>query len=135
MSLLKGLSNVVLRESSDMIAGADLNWRYSIDPPKDGGRELLADLEKAGWRLPIRFEGLPPYVFAEYRRLNGGKIAVHLVNDAPEKPVGNARLVLERGESAEFEEPFGDPPSKVNVGSDGALPKFGMYAIVTVATR
>lgn len=132
---LKGFPNVVLRESADMIAGADLNWRYSVDPPADGGKALVDDLAKAGWVPPVRFEGLPPHVFAEYRRLRNGKIAVHLVNYVPEKQVDGARLVLGRGEEAEFEEPFGDRPAKAKVGPDGALPRFGMYAIVTVATR
>ena len=132
---LAGLPNVVLRESSDMIAGADLYWRYSVDPPRDGGRRLVADLEKSGWRPPVRFEGLPPCVFAEYRRLGDGKVAIHLVNYAPEKQVDGARLVLGSGEDAEFEEPFCEQPAKAKIGLDGALPKFGMYAIVTVATR
>jgi hypothetical protein len=60
---------------------------------------------------------------------------VHLVNYAPEKQVDGVRLALARGESAEFEEPLCERPAKVKVGSDGALPKFGMYAVVTVATR
>jgi len=34
-----------------------------------------------------------------------------------------------------FEEPLGERPEKAKVGPDGALPGFGMYAIVTVATR
>ena len=132
---LKEFPNVVLRGSADLIAGADLNWRYSVDPPADGGKALVDDLAKAGWVPPVRFEGLPPHVFAEYRRLRNGKIAVHLVNYVPEKQVDGARLVLGRGEEAEFEEPFGERPAKAKVGPDGALPKFGMYAIVTVAAR
>ena len=132
---LAGLPNVVLRESSDLIAGADLNWCYSVDPPADGGKALIGDLAKAGWVPPVRFEGLPPHVFAEYRRLGSGKIAVHLVNYVPEKQVDGARLLLTHGESAEFEEPLCERPAKVKVGPDGTLPKFGMYAVVTVATR
>ena len=132
---LAGLPNVVMRESADLIAGADLDWCYAVDPPEDGGRRLVADLAKVGWRPLVRFEGLPAHVFAEYRRLDDGNVVVHLVNYAPEKPIDGARLVLANGEEAEFEEPFGDRPAKVKVGPDGALPKFGMYAVVTVATR
>ena len=132
---LAGLPNVVLRESSDMIAGADLDWCYTVDPPEDGGRRLVADLEKSGWRPPARFEGLPAHVFAEYRRLDKDHVAVHLVNYAPEKQVDGVRLALARGESAEFEEPLCERPAKVKVGPDGAIPGFGMYAVVTVATR
>lgn len=129
---LKGLSNVVLRDSPDLIAGANLDWNYTVDPPKDGGRGLVADLERSGWRPLVRFEGLPPSVFAEYRRLGNGKVAVHLVNYVPEKRVDGVRLVLGRGGEAEFEEPFGERTAKSKVGPDGALPEFGMYAIATV---
>ena len=106
-----------------------------MDPPEDGGRRLVADLEKSGWRPIVQFEGLPAHVFVEYRRLDKDHVAVHLVNYAPEKQVDGVRLVLSRGEEAEFEEPLGDRPAKVKVGSDGAIPGFGMYAVVTVATR
>ncbi len=106
-----------------------------MDPPKDGGRALVADLEKSGWRPPVRFEGLPPHVIAEYRSLDNGKVAIHLVNYAPEKPINGVRLVLGRGEEAEFEEPFGESAAKVKVGPDGALPKFRMYAVVTAMKR
>ena len=132
LSRLKGFPNVMLRDSSDLIEGADLDWCYSVNPPKDGGCALVADLEKSGWRPPVRFEGLPPHVFAEYRRLGDGRVAVHLLNYAPERPVDGVRLALGIGEEAEFEEPFGERPAKAKVGPDGALPKFGMYAVVTI---
>ena len=132
---LKRFPNAVLRGSPDLIAGANLDWSYTVDPPMDGGRALVADLAKTGWEPPVRFEGLPPHVFAEYRRLGDGKIAVHLVNYVPERPVDGVRLVLSRGEEAEFEEPFGEQAAKAKVGPDGALPRFGMYAVVTVMTR
>ena len=132
---LEGLPNVVRRDAADLIAGANLDWNYTVDPPKDGGRALVADLAQAGWRPPVRLEGLPPHVFAEYRRLDGGRIAVHLVNYAPEKPIEGGRLVLGRGETARFEEPFGEKAAAVEIGPDGALPTFGMYALVTVETR
>ena len=132
---LKGFSNVVLRDSSDLIAGADLDWRYSVDPPKDGGRALVADLEKSGWRPTVRFEGLPPHVFTEYRRLPSGGIAVHLLNYDPVRRVEGAKIFLPAGRTATVEEPFGEKAAKVAVGPDGALPPFGMYAVVTVMPR
>ena len=132
---LKSFSNVVLRDSPDLIEGADLDWRYSVDPPKDGGRALVADLEKSGWRPPVRFEGLPPHVFAEYRRLPSGGIAVHLLNYDPAHRVEGAKMILPSGRTATVEEPFGDKVAKVAVGSDGALPPFGMYAVVTVERK
>ena len=132
---LKRFPNAVLRDSPDLIAGANLDWCYTVDPPADGGKALVDDLARAGWAPPVRLEGLPPHVFVEYRRLGNGKIAVHLVNYVPEKQVDGVRLALGRGEEAEFEEPLGERPAKAKVGPDGALPGFGMYAIVTVATR
>ena len=132
---LKSFSNVVLRDSPDLIEGADLDWRYSVDPPKDGGRALVADLEKSGWHPPVRFEGLPPHVFAEYRRLPSGGIAVHLLNYDPAHRVEGAKMFLPAGMTATVEEPFGETAAKVAVGPDGALPSFGMYAVVTVMTK
>ena len=132
---LKGFPNVVLRDSSDLIEGADLDWRYSVDPPKDGGRALVVDLEKSGWRPPVRFEELPPHVFAEYRRLPSGGIAVHLLNYDPAHRVEGAKMILPSGRTATVEEPFGEKVAKVAVGSDGALPTFGMYTVVTIMPK
>ena len=132
---LKGFPNVVLRDLSDLIEGADLDWCYSVNPPKDGGRALVADLEKSGWRPHVRFEGLPPHVFAEYRRLASGGIAVHLLNYDPAHRVEAAKIFLPPGRTATVEEPFGEKTGKVEVGPDGALPTFGMYAVVTVVTK
>ena len=132
---LKGFPNVVLRDTSDQIEGADLDWCYSVNPPKDGGCALVADLEKSGWRPPVRFNGLPPHVFAEYRRLPSGGIAVHLLNYDPATSVKAAKIFLQSGMAATVEEPFGENAAKVEVGSDGALPAFGMYALVTIVAR
>ncbi len=129
---LRGFTNVVLRDPPDLIQGADLDWRYSVNPPKDGGRALVADLEKTGWRPPVRFEGLPPHVFAEYRRLPSGEIAVHLLNYDPATNVEAAKILLQPGMTATIEEPFGEKAAKVELGADGALPTFGMYALVTI---
>ena len=132
---LKGFPNVVLRDSSDRIEGADLDWCYSVNPPKDGGRALVADLTKSGWRPSVRFEGLPPHVFAEYRRLPSGGMAVHLLNYDPAHRVEGAKMFLPAGMTATVEEPFGETAAKVAVGPDGALPSFGMYAVVTVMMK
>ena len=129
---LKGFPNVVMRDSSDLIEGADLDWCYSVNPPKDGGRALVADLEKSGRRPPVRFEGLPPHVFAEYRRLPSGGIAVHLLNYAPEMRVEGARIILPPGRGATAEAPFGADASVCDLPADGTLPTFAEYLLVTV---
>ena len=65
---------------------------------------------------------------------NGG-IAVHLVNYAPDVPVKGARIVLPPGAKATFEEPFGADFSARPLPSDGALPPFSQYALVTIDTE
>ena len=129
---LKGLPNVVLRASDDRIPGAELDWRYVVQPPKDGGKALMADLQAVGWTPPVRFEGLPPHVFAEYRRMASGALAVHLVNYDPARPIQGARIVLPSGRSATAEEPFGADASARPLPEDGALPAFGEYLLVAV---
>ena len=127
---LKGLPNVVVRACADEIKGAVLNWRYTVPPPKDGGRALMADLAKVGWRAPVRFEGLPPHVFAEYRLMANGSLAVHLVNYDPDHPATNARVV--QGGKVTFEEPFGADASVRTLPEGATIPPFKFYALLTV---
>ena len=129
---LKGLSNVVMRTSGDRIAGAKLDWRYTVPPPEDGGKALMADLTATGWVPPVRFEGLPPHVFAEYRRMASGALAVHLVNYDPANPVRGAKIVLPPGASATAEAPFESDASARRLDAGGTLPAFAEYLLVTV---
>lgn len=129
---LKVLPNAVVRAQADLIPGADLAWRYKVSPPKDGGKALMADLARVGWTPPVRFERLPPHVFAEYRRLASGAIAVHLVNYDPAHPVAGTKFVLPPGATATFEEPFGGDPAVKPLALDGALPAFSQYALIMV---
>ena len=121
-----------VRATADLIPGARLAWGYSVPPPADGGKALLDDLAKVGWKPPVRLEGLPPCVFAEYRRMSDGRLAVHLVNYDSKHPVRNARILLDAGASATFEEPFGDNGALRNVPENGALPAFSRYALIVV---
>ena len=130
---LRGLANVVCRAEADAIPNAVMGWGYTVPPPADGGAALMEDLRKVGWRPPVSFDNMPPHVFAEYRQLADGRLAVHLVNYRPEEPIADARLVVPEGGTAVFEEPFGAHPRKVTLGKDGALPTFGMYAAIVVA--
>ena len=132
---LAGLPNVTMRAEADLIPGARLAWGYSVPPPADGGKSLLDDLAKVGWKAPVRFEGLPPCVFAEYRQMSDGRLAVHLVNYDSKHPVRNAQILLDVGATATFEEPFGDNDALRNVPKDGALPAFTRYALVVVDQR
>ena len=50
----------------------------------------------------------------------------------PAHRVEAAKMFLPSELAATVEEPFGEKTAKVEVGSDGALPTFGMYAVVTV---
>ena len=60
---------------------------------------------------------------------------MHLLNYDPAHRVEAVKMILPSGWAAAVEEPFGEKVAKVAVGSDGALPPFGMYAVVTVVTR
>ena len=129
---LEGLANVSVRAEADFIPGARLAWGYSVPPPADGGKALLDDLAKVGWKAPVRFKGLPPSVFAEYRKMPDGRLAVHLINYDSKHPVRNAHILLDGGASATFEEPFGEDPAPRGVPDGGALPAFTRYALVVV---
>lgn len=123
--------NVVLTDRSDVAGEASLGWTYSVPVPRDGGRALMADLESVGYRAPVEFRNLPPHVFAEYRMLKGGRIAVHLLNYAPERKVEGVLVDL-RGASGEFSEPLREGGRPAAVPTDGKLPAFGMYAMLVV---
>ena len=128
---IAGLPNVSVREKADSVK-SNLGWRYTVDAPADGGKALLSDLAKVGWKAPVEFDGLPPHVFAEYRRLQDGSLAVHLVNYMPEKPVTGAKIAIPGGSRATVETPFGADPSSKLVPTDGSLPEFVEYALLTV---
>lgn len=132
---LRELSNVVIRPVADLIAGADLNWKYTVDPPKDGGAALMADLTAAGWSAPVGFDNLPSHVFVEYRRLSSGALAIHLVNYSPETPARGARLRLTLGQTATVETPFEDHSEAKALGVGGELPDFSLYAQVTIDAK
>ena len=94
----------------------------------------MADLMSVGYKAPVEFHGLPPHVFAEYRTLADGRIAVHLVNYALDKKVEGVSIDL-RGASCEFSEPLREGDRPVSVGTDGKLPAFGMYAMLVVEVK
>ena len=132
---LKGLGgNVVVTARSDVSETASFGWTYSVPPPKDGGRALMADLASVGYKAPAEFRGLPPHVFAEYRALADGRMAVHLVNYALDKKVEGVSVDL-HGASGEFSEPLREGDRPVAVGADGKLPAFGMYALLVVEMK
>ena len=132
---LKGLGgNVVVTARSDVAERASFGWTYSVPSPKDGGRALMADLAAVGYKAPVEFRGLPPHVFAEYRALADGRMAVHLVNYALDQKVEGVSIDL-HGASCEFSEPLREGDRPVAVGADGKLPAFGMYALLVVWWR
>ena len=93
----------------------------------------MADLEKVGWTPPLRFKWLPPHVFAEYRRMPGGALAVHLVNYDPANPVAGASVEIPEGMKVTFEEPFGEDPSAKPLAPGAKMPPFSFYALVTAS--
>ncbi len=129
---VRGLANVVCRAEADVIPNAVMGWGYTVPPPADGGVALMEDLRKVGWKAPVEFEGLPPHVFAEYRKLPSGALAVHLINYDPAHVIGGARVVLPTGKSATAEEPLGADLSVHVLSADGVLPPFAEYLLVVV---
>ena len=133
LAQLKGLPNVVCRATADRLPEARLAWRNTVDAPTDGGRALMADLKRVGWRAPVEFEGLPPWVFAEYRRLASGALAVHLVNYRPEEPIRGARVTeVRQAGSVAVEVPFGPDPSAKPLSAAKELPAFAEYVLMTI---
>ena len=131
---LKKLPNVVRREKPDFSGEARYAWTSKIPAPKDGGKALMADLEKAGYRPPVVLEGLPPHVAAEYRSLPDGRLAVHLINYDIRRPVTTGRVVLPEGARASVETPFEADAVRRELPADGTLPPFGLYALLVVGT-
>ena len=65
-SALADVPTVVWRDVPDVVGGS-LGWVYRVEPPKDGGKALMDDIAKTGWRPKVRVENLPPYVFTEVK--------------------------------------------------------------------
>ncbi len=110
---LAGIGTAVWRDRSDSVGGS-LGWRYRVEPPKDGGRALMADLQNTGWRPKVRIEGVPQSVFVEIKRMPKG-CAVLFMNYNPKESVSGARVVT--------------PSGGVSV------PEFGLYHFQNVPTR
>lgn len=132
---LKGMPNVVWRDVCDEADDAHYDWTSRIPVPRDGGRALMADLVKAGYRAPVVLDGFPPHVSAEYRRLPDGRLAVHLVNYDIQHPVRGGRVVLSNGMRASFELPFEEKTPCGEVATNGVLPEFGLYALIVVDSK
>lgn len=97
--------HVVLRAAPDALDVAKIGWSSRLSAPKDGGRALMADLEKTGWKPPVRVRNLPPTVFAEYKKTSTG-YAIHLLNYKPENPVSDVGVDAPKGAVTTFTVPF-----------------------------
>ena len=107
---LAGIGTAVWRDRPDSVGGS-LRWRYRVEPPKDGGRALMADLQNTGWKPKVRIEGVPQSVFVEIKRMPKG-CAVLFMNYNPKEPVSGARVVTSSG--------------------DVVVPEFGLYRFQNV---
>ena len=129
---IAGLPNVVLRAAPDRLPSASFGWAYRIAPPADGGAALMADLAAAGWSPPVRVAGVPPHVFAEFRRMAGG-FALFLLNYNPDAPAEGVSVIGPNGGNVRFEAICdGSGVAALPVGPDGAvrLPTFRLGAYV-----
>jgi hypothetical protein len=89
-SALAGVPTAGWRDVPDVVGG-NLGWSYKVEPPKDGGKALMDDIAKTGWRPKVRVEGLPPYVFMEVKKMPKG-YAVFLFNYNPSERVSGAKV-------------------------------------------
>ena len=94
-AVLAGVSTAVWRDTSDVVGG-ELGWSYRVEPPKDGGKALMADIAKTGWQPKVRIEGLPPHVFAEVKKMPAG-YSVLFMNYNPSERVVCAKVITDSG--------------------------------------
>jgi hypothetical protein len=73
-----------------------LGWSYRVEPPKDGGKALMADLAKVGWKPKVRVDGVPPYVFVEIKKTPNGYAALFM-NYNPSEQVVGAKVITDSG--------------------------------------
>ena len=110
---LAGLPTAVWRDEPDVVGG-ELGWIYRVEPPKDGGKALMADLAKVGWKPKVRVDGVPPYAFVEIKKTPKGYAALFM-NYNPSEQVVGAKVITDIG--------------SVDV------PAFGLYRFIDVKTR
>ena len=92
---LAGVSTAVWRDEPDAVVG-ELGWSYRVEPPKDGGKALMADLAKVGWKPKVRVEGVPPHVFVEVKKMPNG-YAVLFMNYNPSDKIVGAKVISDLG--------------------------------------
>jgi len=92
---LAGVPTAAWRDEPDEVGG-ELGWSYRVEPPKDGGKALMADLAKVGWKPKVRVEGVPPYVFVEIKKMPKGYAALFM-NYNPSEPVVGAKVISDIG--------------------------------------
>ncbi len=132
LARLKGLPNVALRANHDVLPFASLGWSYRIAAPRDGGKALMADLDKVGYAPPVRVLDVPPHVFAEIKRTEKG-FAVFLLNYNPDAAVEGATIRVAGASRVCFEAPFEDLPVATDLEASGGacrLPVFHRAAVI-----
>ena len=89
---LAGVPTAVWRDTPDVVGGV-LGWSYRVEPPKDGGKALMADLAKVGWEPKVRVEGVPPHVFVEVKKTPNG-YSVLFMNYNPSEEIVGAKVAF-----------------------------------------
>ena len=92
---LAGVPTVAWRGEPDAVGG-ELGWSYRVEPPKDGGKALMADFAKIGWKPKVRVEGVPPHVFVEVKKMPKG-YAVLFMNYNPSDEIVGAKVISDLG--------------------------------------
>jgi len=143
--LVKGLAGcrgTVCRESVDAAPVKTAGWTIALAAPADGGRRLLADIDKLV--QPAFHIQAPPTVFAEVKR-DGQAFYLHLLNYAKEPVEAGVRIVCPSAPRTSNGVTFSAPlenraPAAVVAETSGAegsvfvLPAFSEYGLIRLNT-
>ncbi|MDZ7616607.1 MAG: hypothetical protein U1E05_06350, partial [Patescibacteria group bacterium] len=143
LAALAGGKTAVRRESVDAAPVRGAGWTIRVAAPTDGGRRLLADLDKL-WTPALRIEA-PETVFVEVKR-GDRQTAVHLLNYASEPVAKGVRVEVASDPFGPFDGTFAAPmedlaPARLApVEQAGGrsrldLPGFHDYAVVTLSKQ
>ncbi|MDD4016442.1 MAG: hypothetical protein PHV28_00730 [Kiritimatiellae bacterium] len=135
---LAGKPNVITRAEADVLPKVKIGWSARYAPPADGGRALMADLAKTGFKGEVEVVNCPQTTFADIRKTADG-YAVLMLNYAPEKPVTGATVRVPAGAKSVCTLPFepgtNETLSKslpVSSESTITLPDFRTCAVVVI---
>jgi len=130
---LKGVATASYRAEPDKVEVKNLSWTYKVDPPADGGKALMDDFARTGWKPAVAVENAPPRVLTEMKKTADGYL-VHLLNYDPARPVSGVKIRCPAAHALTWSTPFEKAVQGPRPAKDGAyeLPTFAQYAVISV---